>query len=112
MEKKCLLLSGGEYAPLPEDLRNDTKYDLVIACDRGLSHAEKLGVRPDLVIGDFDSYPGTEGEVSPDGETVQGIPVIRLNPVKDDTDTMSAVRYALEQGFWRYYDFLRLRRTL
>ena len=89
MPKKCLLISGGEYAPLPEAFRENIRYDLVIACDRGYANARKLGIRPDLLIGDFDSL---------ESEPETDIPVIRLNPVKDDTDTMSAVRYALREG--------------
>ncbi len=82
--KKCLIVSGGELCPA-----ENKEYDLIIACDRGYENCKQLGIRPDLIIGDFDSY---EGSVQED------IPVLRLNPIKDDTDTISAVRYALDKG--------------
>ena len=84
--KKCLLISGGEFCPPG----NKEKFDYVIACDAGLSAAKKMNIVPDMVIGDFDSY--TE-------EIEENIKIIRLNPIKDDTDTISAVRYAIDRGF-------------
>ncbi len=78
-----LIISGGDYAPLPNVL-----YDHVIACDRGYLHARRMGIRPDLIIGDFDSAPVPEGEV----------PVERFSSHKDDTDTMLAVKKALSMG--------------
>lgn len=88
--KKCLIVSGGQFAALPPE----TEYDFVIACDRGYAHAKRMGIRPDLLVGDFDSL--TE---QPD----PSVPVQRLKPEKDDTDTISAVRYALAQGFERIH---------
>lgn len=86
MEKLCLIISGGEYAPLPEELR---AAEYVIACDRGYRYAERYGIRPDRIIGDFDSaeLPQTD------------IPIDRAPTRKDDTDTMLAARYALEAGY-------------
>ncbi len=83
--KSCLIVTGGEYSPFTAG----ANFDLVIACDRGYQNCKKAGVRPDVVIGDMDSYTGM----------IEGAPEqIRLNPVKDDTDTISAVRHALKLG--------------
>ena len=87
MNGLCVIVSGGEYCELPDELRGA---DCVIACDRGWQYAEKLGLTPDLVVGDFDSAP----------PPAMGAPVRRVPTRKDDTDTMLAVRHALEQG-WR-----------
>ena len=87
MNGLCVIVSGGEYCELPDELRGA---DCVIACDRGWQYAEKLGLSPDLVVGDFDSAP----------PPAIGVPVRRVPTRKDDTDTMLAVRHALEQG-WR-----------
>ena len=87
MNGLCVIVSGGEYCELPDELRGA---DCVIACDRGWQYAEKLGLSPDLVVGDFDSAP----------PPAMGAPVRRVPTRKDDTDTMLAVRHALEQG-WR-----------
>ncbi|MBR3475074.1 MAG: thiamine diphosphokinase [Oscillospiraceae bacterium] len=85
MSKRCLIISGGEYSPFPPPEEGV----FVIACDRGYDYACRCGVRPDLVVGDFDSYGG---------EVESGVPVGRLPTEKDDTDTMSALRRALEAG--------------
>lgn len=61
---------------------------LVIAADGGLNFLEKLHVKPDLTVGDFDSL----GHV-PKGENIICHPV-----EKDDTDTMLAVKLGLERG--------------
>ena len=86
MDSLCLIISGGEFCPLPQALPAP-RY--TIACDRGYLHAARLGVRPDLILGDFDSAP------PPDGQ----IPAERFPARKDDTDTMLAVRRALDGGF-------------
>ncbi|MBQ6550201.1 MAG: thiamine diphosphokinase [Lachnospiraceae bacterium] len=86
MEGTCLIISGGAFSGIPEAYRDCT---YVIACDRGWQYAEKLGIKPDLIIGDFDSAPEPETDV----------PVEKVPAEKDDTDTMLAARKALELGF-------------
>ena len=44
----------GDYKRIRHELRED---DFLIFCDGGLRHREALGVRPSLIIGDFDSHP-------------------------------------------------------
>ena len=80
----ALIIAGGEYAALPSGA-----FDYVIACDRGYLYAQEMGIRPDLIIGDFDSAPPPKGE----------IPVEKYPSVKDDTDTMLAVKKALLSGY-------------
>ena len=65
--------------------------DLVIAADGGLHHTQKLGISPDVVLGDFDSL----------GYAPAGANVFPVE--KDDTDAMLAVRRGLDMG---YRDFL------
>jgi thiamine pyrophosphokinase len=84
--RRCLIVAGGDYAPIGPVERGD----FVLACDRGYAHCLREGVKPDLILGDFDSYRGTLPEE---------IPVLRWPPEKNDTDTMLAVRWAAEQGF-------------
>ncbi len=84
--ERCVIISGGEFSPVSGITGND----FVIACDRGYTYCEKLGIRPDLIISDFDSY---SGPVDPT------IPLNAFSSVKDDTDTMLAIRYAVEHMF-------------
>ena len=65
------------------------KNDLIIAADGGYSTLKKLNIKPDLVVGDFDSL----GE-APKDETVIKHPI-----KKDDTDTLLAVKIGLEKGY-------------
>ena len=54
MKNRCIIVSGGVFSPAPEQQPGD----FVIACDRGYAYCERLGLTPDLFIGDFDSYSG------------------------------------------------------
>ena len=83
---KCGIISGGER----DTLNGIEECDFIIACDRGYQYAREAGVRPDLLIGDFDSY---------NGPLPEDIPRLSLPAEKDDTDTMAAVRCAIAQGF-------------
>ena len=88
--KTCLIIAGGEYAPICP-----RPGEYIIACDRGYVYAQREGIRPQLLIGDFDSYCGALPE---------DIPVARFKKEKDDTDTMLAIRWAVDQA----YDAVRI----
>ena len=62
--------------------------DYIICADGGTRHAAACGIRPDLVVGDFDSgkRPDTDTET------------ITLKPEKDDSDLMCCTREALRRG--------------
>ena len=83
--KTALIVSGGDFSSPDLDL----KYDILIACDKGYGYAKNMKLTPDVVIGDFDSFTGV---IDPD------IKVLRYPIEKDDTDTMLAVKYALNEG--------------
>ncbi|MBQ4650935.1 MAG: thiamine diphosphokinase [Firmicutes bacterium] len=84
--KSCVIISGGEFCPLPESEKS--KY--IIACDRGCMYTAEQGIVPDLIIGDFDSY---------DGELPADVEILTFPAEKDDTDTMIALKTAIERGF-------------
>ena len=86
-QKRCVIVSGGDFSPA-EGLRSGE--DFVIACDRGYTYCSRLGLKPDLLISDFDSYAGPVDA---------SVPVNAYASEKDDTDTMLAVRCAIAQGF-------------
>lgn len=83
--KRCVIIAGGDYAPIGP-VSDD---DFIIACDRGYEHACRENIVPDLLLGDFDSYSG---------KLPEGIAIERFPVEKDDTDTMLAIRRALELG--------------
>lgn len=63
--------------------------DLIIAADGGLKTLEKFNIKPDLIVGDFDSL-----EYTPEGDNVIKHPV-----KKDETDTILAVDVASNKGY-------------
>ena len=98
--KRCVVVAAGQildYQRVRSFLQED---DFFIFCDGGLVHADGLGVKPGLIVGDFDSC---------DSELLKKwngcCEVVRLPREKDDTDTLFAVKLALERGF---DDFLLL----
>ena len=64
------------------------KYDYIIACDGGLHHCHRLSIRPNHIIGDFDSV---SAEIL---EYYQNVPVTRFIPEKDFTDLELAIDHA------------------
>ena len=98
--KRCVIISAGEignYERVRTFLRDD---DFFIFCDGGLSHAQGLGLSPSLIVGDFDSC---DSELL--AKWKESCELVRLPREKDDTDTLFAVKLALERG---YSDFLLL----
>ena len=77
------------------------KDDFFVFCDGGLVHAENLGVRPNLIIGDFDSYPREKAAA----DNTDNVEMMVLPCEKDDTDTVFAVKEGMRRGF---SDFLLL----
>ena len=68
---------------------NDLKKSFIICADGGIKHLVKLGVKPDIIIGDFDS---SEKMSEYDN-------VIEYPSEKDDTDLGLAINYAADNGF-------------
>ena len=81
--KTCYIIGAAELAI---GRLRPSEGDFVIAADAGLLHLAKLHIKPDLMLGDFDSL----GYV-PSGENVEVCPVR-----KNDTDTMAALRRAVD----------------
>ncbi len=99
-ERCCVIVAAGEihnYERARDFLRDD---DFFIFCDGGLSHAGGLGIKPDVVVGDFDSCDANDLEW-----WKQKSEIIQLPREKDDTDTLFAVKLAVERG---YCDFVLL----
>ena len=86
----CYIVGAGEDYGLdfvPED------GDFLIAADGGYARVEAAGLKPDLVIGDFDSLgriPNTDR-------------VVTLPTVKDVTDTWAAITMGKERGYRRFH---------
>lgn len=83
----CVIFCAAGFDRLEVPIASD---DYIIAADGGLRHTQALGLRPDAILGDFDSlgYVPEQGVVHP--------------VEKDDTDSMLAVKMGLEKGCRRF----------
>lgn len=69
-----------------------TQARLIIAADGGARHLQLNGIKPDIMIGDFDSI--TENELTE--LSVDGAKIVRHPEDKDETDLELALIYAAE----------------
>ena len=87
--KRCVIVGGAgieRYDLVRKALHKD---DFFVFCDSGLKHMPGLGVKPDLIVGDFDSWEDPHMEVE----------TIVLPAEKDDTDTFFAAKEMVKRGF-------------
>lgn len=86
---KAFIYTGGNI--FPENITEKAKAgDLKIAADGGYKNALRLGVKVDILLGDFDSV----GEYKTD----ENVEIIKVPAEKDFTDTQLAVETAIERG--------------
>ncbi len=88
MMSRCVIVAGGDC-----DFSHFTELsgsDYIIAADSGLRHTNNIGITPNLIVGDFDSFTG---------ELPNDIETFKLPTHKDDTDLLFALRCGVERGF-------------
>jgi thiamine pyrophosphokinase len=71
------------------------KADFVICVDGGAKHIRKFGIKPDLLLGDFDSICKEDFNFFRD----EGVEIAQFPREKDMTDTELAVELAITRGF-------------
>ncbi len=115
-EQKIYIIAGGHVddefikKQLCDKKGNKKKDVYIIAVDKGLDCLYRLEINPDEVIGDLDSVSNEarialglkpigrkKVEVAEDAFTFDILPyhIRQLDPVKDQTDTEEAIRFAL-----------------
>ena len=82
----CYIVGAAKTGSLRID-KKETDY--IIAADGGYSTLIRENIKPDIVIGDFDSL-----KIRPNAENILNLPV-----EKDDTDMLFAVKHALAAGY-------------
>jgi len=93
---KAVVFAGGtvnDYLRLPVNINED---DYIICADSGIVHCDFLGLEADLWVGDFDSSDFDEFSKL---NAASKSKVIKLNPMKDDTDTEFALGCAVKEGY-------------
>ena len=100
MKTKAVIISGGmlEETFVLEELeehRHSGDPCFLIGVDHGNLFLYEHQIKPDYIVGDFDSLPE---EIIRYYKEETDVPVREFNPVKDATDTEIAVRLAMEKG--------------
>lgn len=87
---KCIIVAASDFT---QEILKKEQNDLLIVADAGYLNFKKIknlnDFDIDLLIGDFDSL-----NIIP-----ENVPIRKLNPIKDDTDVLDAIKYALGLGY-------------
>ncbi len=84
----CYIVAAGDMTCSLPEIKSD---DLLIAADAGYLHLKKMNIEPDVLLGDFDSMQAPKGKE-----------ILRYPVMKDDTDTMLAIKLGFEKGFTEF----------
>lgn len=107
---KVVIISGGHIEDdFALEWLQENKYELLIAADSGMEFLFRNHLVPDVIAGDFDSvgqeaYEHFVGEGMEDASCEETwkkdkkTEILRLNPIKDDTDTEFVIREAIRRG--------------
>ncbi len=92
----CILVGAGDLTisqiPIGEQ-------DLCIAVDGGYEYCSFLEIKPDFILGDFDSMGKSQLERLTLTAEAEPDRVIRIPKEKDDTDMLAAIKLGLEKGY-------------
>ncbi len=92
MSRICYIFAAGQW---DGSQMSPAKGDYVIAADAGYVYLKTLGVKPDLIVGDMDSLD----------EAPAGVQIAKYPSVKDDTDTLLAVKIGMDKGYKEFRIF-------
>lgn len=88
--KTCYIF--GAASGLPKNFKPSAD-DLIIAADAGYLTLQKMGAKPHITVGDFDSMDNLPTDTE----------IIKHPIRKDDTDTLLAVKIGLEKEYKRFF---------
>ena len=94
--KRAVIISNGSFFDYEYIKSQITDDDFIICADGAAHHLKNIGVSPNVWIGDFDSCKMNEEEFI---DFSKNSKVVRLNPIKDSTDTECACDYAIDEGY-------------
>ncbi len=100
-KKQAILVGAGERdSSMAEMIKLQmSEAGIIIALDGGLAFCVEYGIEPDMIVGDFDSLPEEKKKLL---EKYPQEIIHRLPCEKDDTDTLAAIRMAVELGYERF----------
>ncbi|SHO49971.1 thiamine diphosphokinase [Anaerocolumna xylanovorans] len=91
---KVLIVTGGKVSlAFMKEYLDKKAFDKIIAVDKGLEAVQALSLKPDYIIGDFDSV---SKDVIEYYKGLEGVKVAEYDPMKDATDTELGILAAME----------------
>lgn len=91
---KTLIVTGGKLnKKFLIKIMNENKFDVIIAVDNGLKILNELNIKPNHIVGDFDTV---NKEILKEYMKDKSINIHRYNPIKDNTDTDIAIKKAIK----------------
>lgn len=95
----AVIVSNGSIKDYTFYKRIFAKADFVVGVDGGATHLRKLGVKPNLLLGDFDSIDPKDLEFF----RRQEVEILEFPPQKDMTDTELAMETLINKGYKTIY---------
>ncbi len=96
----CIVIGAGNCSMPDIQIQEG---DFCIAVDGGYAYCKKFGIAPELIIGDMDSLDENLQEEAERMEELFPEKVIRLCPEKDDTDTLTALKFGMKRGYRQFH---------
>lgn len=91
---ETIIISGGNITEeFTRKVVSNKEYKNIISVDKGLEILDKCNIKPNYIIGDFDSLNKDILKKYLDDKKIK---IIELNPEKDYTDTHMAIKLAIE----------------
>lgn len=89
-----IIISGGSInEKFFKEVMKKGEFNNVIACDKGLEVLYKCNIKPNYIIGDFDSI---NKNILKNYKKDNNVKIMSLNPEKDYTDTHMALKLAID----------------
>lgn len=99
---RAVIVSGGSVdEAFTLEFLQQNRYDMLLVADSGMDFLYRNRIVPDVIAGDFDSVSAEAYEyfIRPlETEELAVAEILRLNPMKDDTDTEFVIREAIRRG--------------
>jgi thiamine pyrophosphokinase len=90
-KKRCVIITARVESTVSAALRV-REDDFIICADGGYDRAAAEHIKPDVIIGDFDSAEMPTG-------AAPGVRILKFPSEKNDTDTMLSLKHGLAAGF-------------
>jgi len=93
--KRALIFYNGNLSDFKKAKQYIIPTDFLICADGSAKQLVKLGIKPHIIIGDFDSLPKSDKKHF----EKENIPFVTYKTEKDETDSELALQYAIKKGY-------------